>query len=235
MNPDVAQLKELQDVVSEILAIEKALSTVPEHVSALKKKQDDLNAQLEAKSNELKAKKDDETNLERKIDESKSLLEKAKDKKNAVHNTKEYEAVVRELEKLEKSTQDNTVKLTELRKTVEAKQAEIDELAAQVKNAGAEIEAQMASDENEKAQARLNTLKDKQSVLEAKVPKQLLSKFKQVLKARNNLAVINVKDGSCCGCRMKLPPQLYVEVVKGQELLQCVSCSRILYFEDSKG
>ena len=39
--------------------------------------------------------------------------------------------------------------------------------------------------------------------------------------------------GTCQGCRMRLPPQLYNELQKHLQVHFCPKCQRILYFETS--
>ena len=47
---------------------------------------------------------------------------------------------------------------------------------------------------------------------------------------RNGIAVSTAKNGVCLGCFMNIPPQLFIEVTKNRQLIQCPSCGRILYF-----
>ena len=43
---------------------------------------------------------------------------------------------------------------------------------------------------------------------------------------RKGFAVAEVKDGSCGGCRLQLPPQLVAEVRRGDELLDSIPLGR---------
>ena len=42
-------------------------------------------------------------------------------------------------------------------------------------------------------------------------------------------AVSEIRDGHCQACQVRLRPQLIMEARKGERVLQCESCSRILY------
>jgi len=35
----------------------------------------------------------------------------------------------------------------------------------------------------------------------------------------------------CQHCRMKLRPQIFVDIKRNETIIQCPSCNRILYFE----
>jgi hypothetical protein len=41
--------------------------------------------------------------------------------------------------------------------------------------------------------------------------------------------VAEVRDGACGGCQLQLPPQLVAEVRRGDELMDCSYCHRILF------
>ena len=45
------------------------------------------------------------------------------------------------------------------------------------------------------------------------------------------VAVAEAKDDTCQLCHVKLRPQMFVDVKLNDQLIQCPSCSRILYFE----
>jgi len=42
--------------------------------------------------------------------------------------------------------------------------------------------------------------------------------------------VAEARDGMCQLCHMKLRPQMYVELKRNEVIVQCPSCSRILYY-----
>ncbi len=58
--------------------------------------------------------------------------------------------------------------------------------------------------------------------------RNLLKKYETVRQARGN-AIAEVKNGSCTGCHMAIPPQLSIRVLKQEELITCPNCQRILY------
>jgi len=54
--------------------------------------------------------------------------------------------------------------------------------------------------------------------------------YMKKLESGQGLAVVEVKDSVCMGCNMNIPPQLYVEVRKGEEIFTCPQCRRFLFF-----
>ena len=51
-----------------------------------------------------------------------------------------------------------------------------------------------------------------------------------VREGRNGLAVVNVVQGVCQGCFMSIPPQKFNLLLKGDQIFDCPTCQRILYY-----
>jgi predicted nucleic acid-binding Zn-ribbon protein len=49
---------------------------------------------------------------------------------------------------------------------------------------------------------------------------------------RNGIAIVLVKNEGCQGCYVNIPPQMYNEVQKNNEIILCPNCHRILYWEN---
>ena len=52
------------------------------------------------------------------------------------------------------------------------------------------------------------------------------------IRMRRGLAVVSVRNGTCQGCNMNIPPQLYNTLQRGLSIETCPSCHRIIYWED---
>ena len=60
----------------------------------------------------------------------------------------------------------------------------------------------------------------------------LLSRYQMIFNRRAGVAVALARAGTCQGCRMRLPPQLYNEIQKHLQIYFCPNCQRILYYEE---
>ena len=92
-----------------------------------------------------------------------------------------------------------------------------EEETARVKTA--EIDAQIAD---------ARKLRDEAA---ARVSPQVLKKYSSI-KMKRGLALAPVKNGTCQGCNMNIPPQLYNVLQRGQTVETCPSCHRIIYWEE---
>ena len=73
--------------------------------------------------------------------------------------------------------------------------------------------------------------KKRQTLLEA-LPGDLVRRYETIREKRNGIAVISVWKEVCNGCHMNIPPQMYIELQRSQELRTCPNCHRIIYWRN---
>jgi predicted nucleic acid-binding Zn-ribbon protein len=54
--------------------------------------------------------------------------------------------------------------------------------------------------------------------------------YERVRKGRRGIAVAEAVQGRCSACQMSLRPQFAQELKRGDKVMSCESCQRILYF-----
>ena len=59
---------------------------------------------------------------------------------------------------------------------------------------------------------------------------ELRRKYEMIFSRRGGLAVVEVRGGICQGCRMRVPPQLYNEIQRNEQVILCPSCQRMLFW-----
>ena len=123
--------------------------------------------------------------------------------------------------------------------TDEAAMLEGDELGAAVKAAEATLAGDKKSVAAEKSaieadaiavQSALDALTAERSALVKTIEPSALATFERVAKGRNGIGLARAVDGLCGACRVRIRPHLYNEVRKGDQIIQCESCVRILYY-----
>lgn len=170
--------------------------------------------------------------LEKQIAENKTYLERADRNLKHAQNQKEYETAMRETDALQKQIATYETQVVEtltandaVEKELEERAEEINTLDSKRADALAEFDAQMKKDRSEfDAQSKL-----RQEAF-ATLPARLASVYDRMAqRSRDGIAVAEVVNGSCSACFMSLRPQMQVNVKKGDEIITCESCSRILY------
>ncbi len=80
---------------------------------------------------------------------------------------------------------------------------------------------------------RLNQLnaQRKQSILN--IDPKVFAQYERILSNRDGLAIVTVKNNSCQGCNMFVPPQVINLVKMYEHIVVCEMCNRILYIDDA--
>ena len=96
------------------------------------------------------------------------------------------------------------------------------EIAAEKKELADELAADEAS-LKKASESRATVVKDMEP--------RLISLFEQVAKVRKGIALCTAtRDGLCSVCHVRLRPQVFQIVRTHNEIVQCDSCQRILYY-----
>jgi predicted nucleic acid-binding Zn-ribbon protein len=232
MNTDLERLIALQGLDTAADTARRTLASEPEREAALA-------ARLEVAQHRVaaaKARVADNTTARRAIEKDvavhQSRLSKFREQAMAVKTNQEYHAIQKEIGFAQgeiKSLEDK-----ELEQMLEA-----DELTAALKKAEAELAAEqkaieadrraMAAEQKE-LQAAIEQMTTERSTLVAALDPGLLRTFEQVARKRNGVAVAEARDGICTICHVRLRPQVFNTVLKNEQIVQCDSCNRILYY-----
>lgn len=144
-------------------------------------------------------------------------------------NMKEAQAGEREIEASRRLIKEREDELRRIGDAIEAKQASLAEREKDFDEA-----KQLLQSQEESSRARIAELeqeRDKFLVgredIVAQVPADVFKRYER-LRGALATAVVIIGEGTCPGCRMALPPQLCIELQRGDEFHQCPNCRRML-------
>jgi predicted nucleic acid-binding Zn-ribbon protein len=164
-------------------------------------------------------------------DEEAALL-KAKQRSSMVKNAKELMANERELQttrKLAQERQEEVLKLVDAVETAKKSIAQhADDLEGLRKHVGEEEAA--AKVKVAELEAQIVEERKLREVAAARVRPDMLKKY-STIRMRRGLALVPVRNGTCQGCNMNIPPQLYNTLQRGASLELCGNCHRIIYWD----
>jgi predicted nucleic acid-binding Zn-ribbon protein len=89
--------------------------------------------------------------------------------------------------------------------------------------AGTELERVLAETEHVVTDCR----REEAEILKA-LPIEVVDRYRLIRTRRGGLAVVEARDEACTACFMRIPPQMYIEVMKRTRVIQCPNCHRIL-------
>ena len=232
MKEQLALLRELQriDLDLDRLNDEKGemQSRLDEHKAVLTK----LVEELEAQKAELDEIRTLQRSKNRDIEETRATLSERKTRLLNVSSTKEYNAVEKEIEVLQKSAENLEEELLQLSEAIEKNEESIESKTAMTSELQSSIDSEEAgaADDLQRLDDQIDGLNKRTDEARSEVSKRVLYKYDFIRSRRPGLAIVSARDGHCEGCFMSLPPQLFIQVQRGDTLETCPSCQRIMYF-----
>ncbi|HVR62193.1 MAG TPA: C4-type zinc ribbon domain-containing protein [Polyangia bacterium] len=157
----------------------------------------------------------------------------AKHKLSLAKNSKEYMAAQREIEQRRESLSGREVEIGKLVEAIEAKKKLLSDRASDVQTLRDSIEkdAEAARGRVNELEGKIAELRKERDALARGVKPEVLKRY-STIRLRRGLAVVSVRGGTCQGCNMNIPPQLYNVLQRGLSIETCPSCHRIIYWED---
>jgi uncharacterized protein len=149
----------------------------------------------------------------------------------SVTNNKEYHAISKEADKAKKMISDRqkmiediTAKVTAQEVAAEDIQKKLHELNAELEKRKSEVGTQVGEADKE-----IQSYAGDRNSIVAEINPPLMSRYNRI-RARYPNALAPVRSGHCTSCNVALPPQMYIIVQKGLELVTCPNCQRLLYY-----
>lgn len=234
MKEKLLLLIKLQDCDSQLVKLSSKKKILPENIEKLDKEFNLFKEGIEknkVKYDELKSRHTENENKIKKVNEG---IVKTKERMLEVKNNKEYQAMLKEIEIAESSRGEIETQIISLLD-------ELDKLSVLVKKDEEVLKQSRSKYEQEKKAMEddLNAVdtdvanwEQKRIDLQRDVPDELLVRYERIKKRNKGVGVTSVWKSVCNGCHMNIPPQLYNELQRSDDLLSCPNCNRIMYFQD---
>src|SRR5215208_4045753 len=232
MNADLERVVALQGLDSAAHDARRRLAEEAERLKAFDARLESARAAVSTAKERLAENQAARRAIEKEMAVHQGRLSKFRDQLMSVKTNVEYQAMQKEIEFAQ--TEVKTYEDRILEGMLEA-----DDLAAAVKRAEAESAAeQKAVEADRKAfgaeltgvRGELERISGERAGLVRELSPQVLAMFEMVAKRRNGVAVAEAREGVCTICHVRLRPQVFNLVRRGDEILQCDHCNRILYF-----
>lgn len=230
---ELDKLIELQRTDTNLRRLKKLIETAVARRADIEREFEEHASSIREIQNRRETLNSERLSLEAEIAKNKTLLERADRNLKHAQNQKEYESAMREIDALNKQNATYETKIVELMESIETVDGELNERADEINSldskrdaALGEFDAALASD---KTEFETNTASRK-AVFET-LPERLAAVYDRLSsRSRDGIAVAEVVNGSCSACYIALRPQMQLEVKRGDEIITCENCSRILYF-----
>ncbi len=235
MDSKISLLIELQKLDLKIHDIRDQQQNIPRRIKTAHAPLLDFKQKLEEVTEALNLIGSERRSSEQDLSVHESHIQKLRSRLTDLKTNKEYQAHLFEIELANKKKDSLEEKVLLVLEKGEEKQKELKELEDRKADAEKAYEQEKAELESlmHTLNAELAQLEQQQKDLVPQLEKSLWNRYSSLKSKLNALVVVPVRDGTCLGCQLQLPPQLFTEVKRGDKMLTCDYCHRILYWEQS--
>lgn len=232
MLDDIKHAIRLQNLDDRIAVLTREIADLPKHVAAIEKKLDGHQKRLDADRAALVANQKERKRLEDEIKAQDQKISKLKGQMMDAKNNEQYHAFQHEIAFCQTEIGRHEDKILEL-------MGESEPLEKNVKAAELDLAKEKKDVDAEKAVAVKRTAADKQeiatlmaergTIVPLMTPK-VASEYERIRKGRAGVAIAEAVNGRCSKCHITLRPQFVQELKKGDAIMVCESCKRMLFY-----
>ncbi len=232
MLQDLALALRLQALDRKIVSLENEIATLPKHIAEIEKRLELHTRRLEASRAALAANQRDRKKLEGDIQIQEQKISKLRDQTLLAKTNEQYRAFQNEIGYAEREIRKAEDQILDLMEQSEP-------LDKNIKTAETELKIQQQHVEAEKTRAHDRTAIDRKELAETRSERETIvaqmepkfyTEYERIRKKTKNTPIADATDGRCDACQIALRPQFFQDLRRGDRIMFCESCGRILTY-----
>ena len=235
MDEKLKALETLQKIDLAILDLQRSGEVFPKRLAELEKELQSYRSAWEAEEAKIADNERQRRDMEQRAEDEHEKVRKWEGRLTEQRTTREYSALAREIDIAKKSNLTLAEELQVLLKahddlenaSLEKKDA-YDAKQRTVGKEATDLRGQIVA-----IDGQVKELGEKRGAEAKKFDATLLGRYENIRKRRPGVALVPVRaGGTCSGCQMRIPPQLYNQLRSGLPFDFCRSCNRIIYADE---
>ena len=236
MKVQIKKLIDLQNCDSRIADVQDKKEQGPVKIRRLEEGLIVFESKLKEELERLEACKQEGREIDREIEDIDSRIEKSNKKLSNIKSNKEYSAALKELDDLKRVKSLSEDKVLEIMEEIEVLEAGCVESKTKMEKLKNDVEK-----DRDKIMHEMKTLEQEFKRLEMErvglgqaIDENLLKKYDFIRERKGGIVVSPVIKGVCQACHIDIPPQQFNEVIRGDKLMTCPNCIRIIYWGEDE-
>ena len=233
MKEQLKLLRELQKIDLTLKKIKEERDRFPKEMKKLDEREHIEKERMQKEREKIESLEKERRQKERNLNTEQEKIKKAEGRMFEVKTNKEYQALLSEVEAIKEATSREEEEILQILE-------EIDELKKDLLKREKEVTTTLEKIEREKKKIQekmdegdglWKEQKERREALSKQVESGLYKLYNTLKEKRQGVGVVNVRDETCQGCFVNVPPQMFIEVQKNNAIIRCPNCNRILYWE----
>ncbi len=233
MKAELEQLIALQNTDTSIRRLQAEIEAIPQRRAEIEKEFDQRAFEIRALETECDEARSERARLEAEMAETRAQGARAERNLMSSKNEHEYTSAIREADAARRHISQLETQILEKMEIIERTESQLAEREPEMAKLRNEMQKRIeAFEERTRTQAeQLAARRNEREKLLAQLPKNMSSLYNRIsARIRDGIAVAEARNGSCTACFMALRPQVMAEVRRGDEVITCDNCNRILYY-----
>lgn len=232
---------ELQKTITELAAADQRLNTIPEWMSELHEEHSQRQTESDAVVETAEVAERERREAEAAVSDSQEKLKHYQEQIGKVSTQHEYGALLKEIDTVKEQIRASEQQALEAMARQEESMKQSEALHEGFHELDEQYQTELAKWESEKPAVTevIQELSERREELRTEVPRNLLMLFDRILErydgqALSRVRMMQIGRGNamwhCEACSYNVRPQIVVEIKGGDQISQCDSCKRILYW-----
>lgn len=230
----IHQLKELQKVDDRIHELNRQKVEKPRELEDLQKKFEETTRRRDAINDKISHLRTQESRLARETEEENERLRKSKDKLMSTGNEREYNAVTREIDSIERMSQPREDERVTVLDELKNQNALLEEVEVEYADLKARVDSRLDGMKAELAEIEksLADLEKERAACSAGIPTPIFQRYEFIRERLDHPVIVSLSDGVCPSCHIAVPPQTYNDLLRGGQILSCPNCQRLIVWRN---
>ena len=235
MEQQLSLLIQLQDIDLKVRRLREQQKRHPEMLASFERRREQNRAEIERTREALAAAQKNKRDRDKDLEVGAQKVEKLKARTSEIKTNKEYTALLKEIETAELENKTIEDEILVLMEKIDAASAQIGAAETRASEEDAAIAADQKAQEAVFAEVESEltaALAQRQAAAEGIQP-AILTQYQKLLDSKAGMAMAEARGEACSGCYMSIPPQVFVNVKKNENVITCPHCGRILYYKEA--
>lgn len=236
MKDQLKLLWELQKTDLELRSIKEEKERYPKEIRKLDEKQKVEKDRVQKEREKIESLEKTRRQKEGQLTMEQEKIKRAEGRMFEVKTNKEYQAVLSEIDamkeansRIEEEILQAMDEIDEVKKDLTKREKEMGSTLEKIEGERNKLQEKAA--QGEKA---WNERVERREAISKQIESKLVKLYNTLKEKRHGVGVVSIKNETCQGCFMNVPPQLFIEVQKNNALVRCPHCNRILYWDGDR-
>jgi len=226
-------LWELQRIDLSLKSMSEERDRYPKEVKKLEENQNMERERIQKEREKAELLEKERRRKEGHLNMEQEKIKRAEGRMFEVKTNKEYQALLSEIEGVKEANSREEEEILQVMDEIDGLKKDLSKREKEMATTVERIEA-----EKKKIQERMSQgdavwkqQMERRDALSKEIESKLIKLYNTLKEKRQGIGVVGVKQETCQGCFVHVPPQMFIEVQKNKSLIRCPNCNRILYWE----